>query len=468
MNLSEEQVHKIVEETINKLIASNAQTDDCKECWLCDSPEEAIRSAKKAQEKFMTFSLSDRGRFIEGMRQAARNNAQSLAELAARETGYGRIPDKVQKNLLAADKTPGVEDLQTSALSGDFGLTLVESAPFGVICSITPSTNPSSSIINNAISMVAAGNAVVFNPHPAAKKTSIETIRVLNDAIAAAGGPGTLICTVKEPSIETGKYMMEHKDVPLLSITGGEAVVKVAMKTGKKVIAAGPGNPPVIVDNTANVQQAAKDIVSGASFDNNILCIAEKEVFAFSDIFDSLMCSMESSGAYRIAGGDIDKIVKTVLVKREDGYVINRKFVGKDAAVIMQASGVEYTGDPRLIIAEVDEKHPFITVEMMMPIMGMVRVDTIEEAVREAVVAENGCKHSAIMHSQNITNLSMAAKALNTTLFVKNAPSYAGIGFNGEGHTTLTIATPTGEGITSARSFTRSRRCVMYGSFRIV
>ena len=471
MNITDEQIRTIVEDTVKQLTGTGTISGASKpdlSCWLCDTAAEAIASAKAAQSALMGLSLEHRGRLIDAMREAGRGSARYLAELAHQETGYGKVEDKVKKNLLAVEKTPGIEDLKTSAISGDFGLTLTECAPYGVVGSITPSTNPPSSIINNSISMIAAGNAVVFNPHPAAKKVSAETMRILNEAIAAAGGPKTLICTVKEPTIETGKALMEHPDIPLLSITGGEAVVKVAMKTGKKVIAAGPGNPPVIVDDTAILPQAAKDIVDGASFDNNVLCIAEKEVFAFASIAEELMREMEKNGACRISGADIDKVVNTVLVRKDGGYVINRDFVGHDAAVILKASGVSFTGNPRLVIAAVGENHPFITVEMLMPVLGIATVTTIEEAITKAIRAENGCRHTAMMHSQNITRLSMAAKALNTTIFVKNAPSYAGLGFNGEGYATLTIATPTGEGVTSAKTFTRSRRCVLYGNFRIV
>lgn len=471
MNFTDEQIQAIVEDTLKELsglcaVDARGKTDTG--CWLCDTPEQTIRSAKAAQQELMGLTLEHRGRLIEAMRATSKKHARRLAELANSETGYGRVEDKVKKNLLAANKTPGIEDLVTSAVSGDFGLTLTESAPYGVIGSITPSTNPPSSVINNAISMIAAGNAVVFNPHPAAKQVSIEAMRILNEAIAAAGGPSALICTVKEPTIDTGLAIMEHPDIRLLSITGGEAVVNVAMKTGKKVIAAGPGNPPVIVDDTAIIPQAAKDIVGGASFDNNVLCIAEKEVFAYANIAEELMREMEKCGAYRISGADIDKVVNTVFTRKDGKYVINRRFVGRDASVILRESGVRFTGDPRLVIAAVDAHHPFITVEMLMPVLGIATVRTIEEAIEKAIAAENGCHHTAMMHSQNITHLSMAAKALDTTIFVKNAPSYAGLGFNGEGFTSLTIATPTGEGVTSARTFTRKRRCVLYGNFRIV
>ena len=437
--------------------------------WLCDDVEEAVANALDAHRRLMGMSLQDRERFIAAMREASRKHAQYLAGLAHKETGYGSTAHKVLKNMLAADKTPGLEDLQTHACSGDDGLTIVEQAPWGVIGSITPSTNPTSTVINNSIGMVAAGNAVVFNPHPGAKHASQETMRVLNEAIAAAGGPATLITSVLEPTLKTGNDIMKHPSIALLSITGGEAVVAHAMKYPKRVIAAGPGNPPVIVDDSANIPYAAKCIAEGASFDNNVLCVAEKEVFAFSNIADELMNEIAvNQGAVHISGSDIDKVADTVLTLKDGKYLPNRNFVGRDADHILRASDVSFGGKPRLVIAEVHKDHPFICTEMLMPVLGIVRVNNIDEAVECAVKAENGCYHSAMMHSQLVRNLTYAATALNTTIFVKNAPSYAGLGFGGMGYTSLTIATPTGEGLTSARTFTRARRCVLRGDLRII
>lgn len=470
MSLTEQQIRQIIEDTVKDISEAPLTTTQAGGNWLCDTMDEAIASAKMAQQQLLAMSLDKRGRLVESMRRVAADHMQYLAELAHNETGYGKIPHKVLKNRLAIEKTPGTEDLVPQAVSGDYGLTLVEHAPYGVIGAITPSTNPTSTVINNSISMIAAGNAVVYNPHPGAVKSSIETMRILNEAIIAADGPSALICTIKQPSIESGKTLMEHPDVPLLTITGGEAVVRVAMRTGKKVIAAGPGNPPVIVDDTAIIEQAAIDIVNGASFDNNILCVAEKEVFAYCHIADRLMEEMQKHGAFRISSQDVERVSKVVLEEKDGRKLANKNYVGKDAAKILTDSGISFTGSPRLIIAEVEENHPFVTIEMMMPVLAIVRVrdNRIDTAIQMAIKAENGCRHSAIIHSQNVSHLSMAAKALNTSIFVKNAPSYAGLGFGGEGFTTLSIATPTGEGLTSARTFTRERRCVLYGNFRIV
>jgi propionaldehyde dehydrogenase len=471
MDIQTDLIQQIVEKTVRQIIAeeSNSNAFTHRREWLCETVDGAVENAKSAQKELMLLSLEQRGKLIQAMRNAAIEHARTLAVMAKEETGYGRVEDKVLKNILAAEKTPGLEDLTQVAWTGDYGLTLVECAPFGVIGSITPSTNPPSSIINNAISMITAGNAVVFAPHPAAKKVSQEAIRLLNEAIVSAGGPPSLICTVKEPSIENGKKIMEHRDIALLSVTGGEAVVKIAMQTGKKVIAAGPGNPPVIVDDTAKIEKAARDIVLGASFDNNVLCIAEKEVFVFRSVAEHLISEMCKNNALLLADDEIQKVVNTVCMQDKNGLtVVNRNYIGRDAAVILRDSGIHFSGDPRLIIAEVPFSHPFIQLEMLMPVLGIVRVDHIDEAIDLSIKAEHGYHHTAMIHSENISNLSKAAKAMDTTIFVKNAPSYAGLGFTGEGYATLTIATPTGEGLTSARSFTRQRRCVLGGSFRIV
>ena len=492
MVLNEEYIEKIVRETIGKFDFSGLDTPASRNLpennaqqvpsvnkqilsankgqggWMFEDANDAIAAAKNAQKILQEMTIEKREELIAAMRKAALDNNEYLARLAHEETGYGKVAHKIEKNKVAAQKTPGTEDLVTTAWTGDMGLTLVEMAPFGVIGSITPSTNPTSTVINNSISMIAAGNSVVFNPHPSAKNASQETMRILSEAIVAAGGPASLITTVKTPTLESGKIIMEHKDIPLLSVTGGEAVVAVAMKTGKKVIAAGPGNPPVIVDETADIEKAAKDIVDGASLDNNVLCVAEKEVFAVNTIFDRLVSSMINEGAFLIKGDDIDKVVNTVFDNKDGKYILNRTFVGRDASYILDKSGISYYGDPRLIIAEVRSDHLFVITEMLMPVLAMVRVSSFDEALEKAFIAEQGNQHSAMIHSTNIHNLSNAAAKMNTTVFVKNAPSYTGIGYNGQGFTTLTIATPTGEGLTSARSFTRFRRCFLSGDFRII
>ena len=436
---------------------------------IFENVEDAILAAKQSQKQLMELSMKKRKEIIAAMRKASLENAEKLAIMAHEETGFGRVEDKIIKNVLAAEMTPGTEDLVAHTFTGDNGMTLVELAPYGVIGSITPSTNPSSTIINNSIGMVAAGNGVVYNPHPSAKKVTSETISILNRAIYSAGGPRELLTAPLSPTMATSEVIMSHKDVRILVVTGGEGVVNVAMKSGKKVIAAGPGNPPVIVDDTADIKKAAYDVLRGASFDNNILCIAEKEAFVMNSVLNEFKSEMQKNGAYELKNNEIDQVTNELFTKDKNGKtIVTRKYVGKSAGDLLKACNIAVHGDIKLIIAEVNDNHPFITVEMLMPVLGIVRVYSIDEAIEKAVIAEDGCLHTAIMHSENVSNLTKAARALNTSIFVKNAPSFAGLGIEGEGFTTLTIATPTGEGLTSARSFSRIRRCTLSGAFRIV
>ncbi len=427
---------------------------------------EALEAVQKAYIQYKSYTVEQREKMIAAIRRLTLEEAEEMAKLGVEETGMGRVSDKIIKHQLVANKTPGTEDLQPIVKTGDTGLTLIEMAPYGVIGSITPSTNPSETVICNSIGMIAGGNAVVFNPHPNAKKIANYAVDLVNRGILEAGGPENLVVSVANPTMDTSNEMVKSPIVRMLVATGGPGVVKMLLSSGKKAIGAGAGNPPVIVDDTADIEKAASDIIKGASFDNNLPCIAEKECFVFDSVADSLIRNMQKNGAYLLKGADIERLVKVALVEKDGKFGINKKWVGKDARLFLKELGID--ADPRLIICETDAKHPFVQVEMMMPILPIVRVKDIEEAIIEACKAEHGNRHSAHIHSKNVDRLTAFARAVETTIFVKNAPSYAGIGAGGEGHTTFTIAGPTGEGITSAKSFTRQRRCVMVDGFHIV
>ncbi len=475
MTYDEQQIAKIVNTVVQKIRAYQVYSGlenlpAVAGGGIFQNIEQAIEAAEKSQTALMDLSLEKRKEIIQSMRDTAIKHSRYLAELAIQETNLGRLEDKVAKNLLCARKTPGLEDLVPNTWTGDKGLTLVEMAPYGVIGSITPSTNPTATVINNGISMVTAGNSVVFNPHPSAKRASNEAVRLLNRAILEAGGPENVLTSTISPTIKSAQTLMTHKKIRCLVVTGGSAVVKAAMQSGKKAVCAGPGNPPVIVDDTADIQKAARGIVEGASFDNNIVCIVEKEVFAFDAITNRLKAEMKNYGAYELTGDQIIQLENLVFTGKKGRFpIVNRDFIGKDAKVILEGIGIQVSDNIRLIIAEVpDDEHPFVISEMLMPVLPIVRVKTIEEALRKAKKAEHGFKHTAMMWSDSVGNMSLVAKNIETTIFVKNAPSLAGIGFGGEGYTTMTIAGPTGEGLTSARTFTRQRRCTLVDAFRII
>lgn len=464
MELNENYINQIVQNVVKNL--ENAAAPQQKLKGVFDSMTDALEAVDKAYKFYRSYSIEQREKMIANIRKLTLAEAENLAKLGVEETGMGRVADKIIKHQLVANKTPGTEDLKTTALTGDDGLTLIEMAPFGVIGSITPSTNPSETVICNSIGMIAGGNGVVFNPHPHACRTANYAVDLVNRAIMEAGGPENLVVSVNKPTMDTSKEMMASPIVRMLVATGGPGVVRTLLSSGKKAIGAGAGNPPVIVDDTADVAKAGRDIVLGASFDNNLPCIAEKECFAFSNIADELIDSMLKNGAYMIDGEQVERLKKIALIEKDGKYIINKKWVGKDASLFLKELGIE--SDARLIICETNEMHPFVQVEMMMPILAIVRVNNIEEAIKMAVNAEHGNRHSAHIHSKNIDNLTAFAKAVETTIFVKNAPSYAGIGAGGEGYTTFTIAGPTGEGLTAAHSFTRARRCVMVDGLHIV
>ena len=426
----------------------------------------AVDCAIKAQKALLALSMAGRDTIIAAMRQTVLANNEMLARMAVEETSLGRYDDKLRENILCATKTPGTEDIQPQAKSGDNGLMLLEYAPVGVIGSLTPITNPTGTVIHNAISMIAAGNAVIFNPHPSAVKTSSTILRLLHKTIVDNGGPAGLISAIANPTLETARELIEHPKVNMLVATGGKPVVKAVLSSGKKAIGAGAGNPPVLVDETAHIRHAAECIVNGASINNNIFCTCEKEVIVVSEVADTLIKFMIETGkAYMLSDDEVAKITKVVL---NDKGKINTKLVGRNVQVILKEIGLTLGEQYRLAIFEADRDHPLVWTEQMMPILPVVRVKNVQEGIELGVAVEQGNRHTAIMHSTNVDNLTAFARAVQTTIFVKNGPAYAGIGLGGEGHTAFTIAGPTGEGMTSARTFTRQRRCTLVEGFRII
>jgi len=456
---------QLVQDIIKNVVASMQLTQTSKtELGVFDDMNQAIEAAKEAQMVVKKMSMDQREKIISAIRKKTIEHAETLARMAVEETGMGNVGHKILKHQLVAEKTPGTEDITTTAWSGDRGLTLVEMGPFGVIGSITPCTNPSETVICNTIGMLAGGNTVVFNPHPAAIKTSNFAVQLINEASLSAGGPVNIACSVKKPTLDSSKVMMSHKDIPLIAATGGPGVVTAVLQSGKRGIGAGAGNPPALVDETADIRKAAEDIINGCTFDNNLPCIAEKEVVAIDSIANELMNYMvKEQGCYAISKEQQDKLTNLVITPKG----LNRNCVGKDAKTLLGMIGIDVPSNIRCIIFEGEKEHPLISEELMMPILGIVRAKNFDDAVEKAVWLEHGNRHSAHIHSKNVDRITTYAKAIDTAILVKNAPSYAAIGFGGEGFCTFTIASRTGEGLTSASTFTKRRRCVMSDSLCI-
>ena len=463
MNTVESIIDRVVRQVLAEMSETQSHSKNAR-LGIFENVDDAVDACDAAQHQWTRLALHERALIIESIRKAALDKSEELSKMAVSETKMGNWEHKVLKNRLAATKSPGVEDLVSSVISGDDGLTLVELSPFGVIGAITPTTNPTETIICNTIGMIAAGNGVVFSPHPMAKNVSIRAVEIINEAVVRAGGPQNIITTLFEPTIEQANNLMKHPKVKMLVATGGPAVVKAVLSSGKKAIGAGAGNPPALIDETADIEQAARDVILGCSFDNNLPCIAEKEIIAVEQIADKLIRRMKDNGAYFVAPQMLTRMENLLL---SDGESLNKAYVGKSASKIMNDLGIPCGEDVKVISMVTDSSHPFVRHELMMPVLPVVTVKDVEEGIKTAVEVEHGFKHTAVMHSMNVQRLSAFAKAIQTTIFVKNGPSYAGIGFGGEGFATFTIAGPTGEGLTSAKTFTRKRRCVLTNAFNI-
>jgi len=433
---------------------------------------EACAAAHEAYLQLCEKGVAGRNKVIQLVKDICYANAAEWGRIELEETKIGRLDHKIEK-LKGQRGLPGVEFLHPYALSGDHGITLEEYAPFGVIGAVTPSTHSIPTMACNIITMVAAGNAAVFNAHPGAYKCAMMAARVFNEAIYRELGIENLACIIDPPTLESFAAIGKNEHVKLLCVTGGPGVVAAAMKSGKRAVCAGPGNPPVLVDGTSCLDNAAKCTIFGASWDNNLLCIGEKEVYVLEGVFDKFMAAMEKNGAVRLNDAQVERLAKEAFVfppGQGAGCphpVVNRNLLGRDPATLARVAGVTIPQGTELLFAETHADHLFVEEEQMMPFLPIVRVKSVEQGIALAKKAEHGYKHSAIIHSHDVANMTAMAKALETTIFIKNGSCLAGLGTGGEGYGNFSIATTTGEGICNPRTYTRVRRCVMVDKLRI-
>jgi aldehyde dehydrogenase len=461
-------VSRVVSEVLARLqTQTKVSTSGQSQFGVYERMEDACEAAHRSFEQLAELGVSARRKAIQVIRRMCVAKAKEWGEIEYAETKIGRLDHKIEKLKICGDLVPGVEFLERMAFSGDFGLTIIDFAPWGVIGAVTPSTHSVPTLTGNAINMIAAGNAVVFNTHPGAANCAALAIKAYNEAIFQEIGVSDLLTTVVKPTLETFDAMCKHAKVKLLCVTGGPAVVAAAMKTGKRSVCAGPGNPPVVVDETADLDRAARSIIQGASYDNNLLCIGEKEVFVVEAVADKLIAALKRAGAVQLDARQIEALADQAFVFPQGKGagcphpVVNRDLVGRDAAVLAKAIGLDVPPATQLLFGETKADHIFVEEEQMMPFIPIVRVPNVDAAIDAAIHAEHGYKHTAVMHSQNIRNLTKMAQIVDTTLFIKNGPCMTGLGLGGEGFLSFSVATPTGEGVTTPMTFTRSRRCVM-------
>lgn len=471
LQVTDDLIRSVVQEVLVHMKNGNGavKTKPSGASGVFDSVDEAVKAASAAQRRFEALGLEARRKAVDCVRKICVQRAEELGREELEETQIGRLPHKVEKLIVAGEKTPGVEFLRTSAFAGENGVTLEEYAPFGVVGIITPVTHSLPTLAGNAINLLASGNSLVCNPHPSGARIACKGTQLFNQAIEKAIGISNLITIIGKPTLESAQAIFDHRDVRLLCVTGGPAVGRAALRSPKRAIVAGPGNPPVVVDETADLDNAAKSIIAGAAYDNNLLCIGEKEVFAVASIFDELMEAMTRHKAVRLNAGQIDALTKAAFVIGDDKKPhVNKDFIGKDAAVLAKAAGLTVPADTELLFGETAETNPFVPEEQMMPFVPFVRVPDVDAAIELAIKYEHGFKHTAIIHSRNVETITRMGRAVNTTLFIQNGPSVAGLGLGGEGYLSFSIATPTGEGVTTPLTFTRVRRSSTVGGLRVV
>jgi len=434
------------------------------------SVNDAVAAATQAFEQLHTKTLEQRNRAIERVKQICNEQAEELGRMELDETKIGRLDHKIEK-LKIIKRVPGVEFLRTDAVSGDRGLSVTECAPFGVIGAITPVTHSLPTLAGNVVNMLAAGNTMVFNPHPSGARVACEGVRRFNKAIAGEIGVENAVTIIGEPTLQSAEEIFNHRAIRLLCVTGGPGVARAALASKKRAIVAGPGNPPVVVDETADLDNAARSIVQGAAYDNNLLCIGEKEVFAVDSIFDALLDAVGRHGGYRLDRRQVEQLTSVAFKPPEQPgghHVLNRELVGQDPAVLAHSIGLSVPAATQILYGETDTSNPFVPEEQMMPFVPFVRARDAEHAIQLAYEFEHGFGHTAIIHSRNVRHMSRMGRLMNTTLFVKNGPCMAGLGLGGEGYLSYSVATPTGEGVTNPLTFTRQRRCVMVDDLRII
>ncbi|HUE74006.1 MAG TPA: aldehyde dehydrogenase family protein [Pirellulaceae bacterium] len=466
MQINEALIRSVVAQVLSEVgrapAASNGKSHSGRH-GIFTCVDEAVVAARTAFEQLSERGLEDRKRIISHIRRISIDQCVELGTMEMNETKIGRLEHKIEKLKTLGERTPGVEFMRSEVFSGDHGLAVIEHAPFGVIGAITPVTHSLPTITGNAVSMIAAGNTVVVNPHPAGKKVAAEGVRRFNEAIHKDLGIDNLICLIAEPTLESATQLFHHRGISLICVTGGPAVARAAMKCGKRAVVAGPGNPPVVVDETADLDRAARCVIQGGAYDNNLLCIAEKEVFVVASAFDAMMAAMERAGAVRLNAKEVDALTKVAIIQvGEEGHKHDapaKDFLGQDAAVLAKGAGKSIPAKTELIFGETDFNHPFVQVEQMMPFIPFVRCRDVDEAIARAREAEHGFRHTSIIHSNNVRNMTKMGRALDTTLFVKNGPCMASLGLGGEGYLSFSIAGPTGEGVTTPLTFTRERRC---------
>lgn len=406
----------------------------------------AVSQAKAAQEKLIELPLAKRINILQAIRSQLRNNATILSQFNLNEVRMGNLEGKIAKHLLVANKTPGVKYLQEN------NMDLFN--PYGVILSFIPSTNASETISDHSLGIIATGNTGVFCPNPRGLQTCKKIVHLLNDTIIEAGGPSDLVTLVDAPRRSVITDLMDHPDIKLIVATGGTGIINAVLDSGKKAICAGSGNPPVIIDTDADLDLAAEGIIKSCSFEYNILCVSEKEAFVLEPVYEEFISIMEEKDAYLLSEQETEALCEMIFLdyhSNKKDYRVNKEFIGQSPQFLLKSIGKNPSESIRLLIAKTAADHALVKTECLLPVIPIVKVSNINEAIAHSVIVEGGRNHSAAIYTNTLQNAEKFRSLMPTTAFgVNQSP------LDSFPYFCCTIATKTGEGLVCAKDFVKN------------
>ena len=393
--------------------------------------EALIKKVKQAQKIFATFNQEQVNHIFKAAATAADKARIPLAKMAAEDTGMGVVEDKIIKNHFASEyiynkykneKTCGI--IKTDKTNG----IKIVAEPLGVIAGVIPTTNPTSTAIFKALISLKTRNAIIFSPHPRAKKSTIEAAKVIYDAAVKAGAPENIIGWIDEPSLELTDLLMKHPDVNGILATGGPGMVKAAYSSGKPALGVGAGNTPAIIDETADIEMAVSYVLMSKTFDNGMICASEQSVIAIKSVYEKVKQEFVRRGAYLLSDTEAKKLSKIILTPKG----VNAEIVGQPAAKIAQMAGIKAPENAKVLLAEqtsTDVSNPFAH-EKLSPILTLYKADNFEQAVDKALtlVELGGMGHTSVLYTdtRKQDRVDYFAKKLPTGRLLINSPSSQG------------------------------------------
>jgi acetaldehyde dehydrogenase (acetylating) len=363
-----------------------------------------LEEAKTAQKIMAKMTQSEIDHIVESMVKAAREEAERLAAMAVEETGFGNVPDKTVKNLFAAnDVYNSIKDVKTvGIIRRDEENRVWEVAqPVGIVAGIVPSTNPTSTVIFKSLIAVKAGNAIIFSPHPAAAKCTTEAARIMQEAAERAGAPKGLILCITQPTLAATNELMKHKLTDVILATGGPGLVRAAYSSGKPAYGVGPGNVPVYIHESANIEKAVELIIESKTFDYGTICASEQALLVDESIKEKVVAEMTKQGAYFLNEEEKRKVESIILVNGG----LNAKIVGKSPQVIGEMAGIEVPSEAKVIVAEetgVGKEYPF-SIEKLSPTLAFYTVKDMQAAseLAQKLLDAGGLGHTVGIHAED-------------------------------------------------------------------